>query len=148
VNDTCPICGAESEAMLHGTPYRHCEACGTAFQSPRRSAWHSDRTPPGAGSPTSMPPADREVNRQLAQWLLANALGGKPARSIDLGCGFPFLARSLADLGCEAFGYDIDPVAAAGGRELGVEVKAGDLEHSTYPRFSPWAAAAGSSSSR
>jgi SAM-dependent methyltransferase len=133
VNDTCPICRAGTDAMLQGTPYRLCEACGTAFQSPRRSVWHSDRTPRGAGSPTSMSAPDREVNRQLARWFVDTALGGAPARTIDLGCGYPFLARSLADLGCEAFGLDIDPAAATGGRELGVEVKAGDLDRVDVP---------------
>ena len=119
--------------MLQGTPYRHCEACGTAFQWPPRSAWRSDAPVRGAGAPTSMSAPDREVNRQLARWLLDNALGGKPARTLDLGCGFPFLARSLADLGCEAIALDGDPAAAAGGRELGVTVLQQDIDALDVP---------------
>src|SRR6185295_10010832 len=72
---TCPICRTEADAMLHATPYRACAACGTGFQSPSPLPSHEvDRDFPK--SPMSA--NDREVNRQLAHWLLANALGGKP----------------------------------------------------------------------
>ena len=95
------------------TPYRACPACGTAFLSPdlRESHARSNNDFPHA----PMSPHDREVNRQLAQWLVANAMGGKPGRVLDVGCGEPVLARSLADLGCEAIGLDVDPRVAERG---------------------------------
>ena len=120
----CPICRTDTRAMLRATPYRACLACGTAFQPPAPSSLHArERDFPK----TPMSPHDREVNRQLAQWLVANAMGGKPGRVLDVGCGEPVLAKSLADLGCEALGLDIDPRAAQLGSALGIPTLVGDV---------------------
>jgi len=70
---------------------------------------------------------DREVNRQLAGWLVANALNGRPGRTLDVGCREPVLARSLAELGCEAIGLDADPRAATSGRAIGIPIVVGDV---------------------
>jgi len=116
--------------MLTGSPYRVCEACGTAFQSPARASWRSSDDRPALAP---MPERDREVNRQLARWLVDTCLSARPARTLDLGCGYPFLAHSLAALGCEAVGVDVDPVCEALGRDLGVPVIVSDVESLDVP---------------
>ncbi|HVJ74884.1 MAG TPA: hypothetical protein VNB03_12735, partial [Casimicrobiaceae bacterium] len=115
--NACPVCSTPVAMMLTGSPYRVCEACGTAFQSPARASWRSSDDRPALAP---MPERDREVNRQLARWLVDTCLSARPARTLDLGCGYPFLAHSLAALGCEAVGVDVDPVCEALGRDLGV----------------------------
>jgi SAM-dependent methyltransferase len=70
---------------------------------------------------------DRDVNRQLAHWLFTNVLHGKPGRVLDVGCGEPVLAQSLAELGCEAIGLDVDPRAAERGRAAGIPTIVGDV---------------------
>src|SRR6478752_2571341 len=120
----CPICRTDTIAMLRATPYRACQACGTAFQSPHlRVSQESISDFPES----PMSPHDREINRQLAQWLVANAMGGKPGRVLDVGCGEPVLAQSLSELGCEAIGLDIDPHAAQLGSALGIPTIVGDF---------------------
>jgi 2-polyprenyl-3-methyl-5-hydroxy-6-metoxy-1,4-benzoquinol methylase len=52
---------------------------------------------------------EREVNRQLASWLHSTCLASAPARTLDVGCGYPFLAHALAQFGGEAIGLDVDP---------------------------------------
>src|SRR6187401_2379868 len=118
----CPICRTEATAMLAATPYRMCQACGTAFQSPWPHAWRSSQASSSELPTSPMSAPDREVNRQLAGWLVANALNGKPGRTLDVGCREPVLARSLAELGCEAIGLDADPRAATSGRAIGIPI--------------------------
>jgi 2-polyprenyl-3-methyl-5-hydroxy-6-metoxy-1,4-benzoquinol methylase len=127
---TCPICRTDTDAMLRATRYHACPACATAFHTLHARSAHARR---GDFSLASMSPHDREVNRQLAQWLVANAMGGRPGRVLDVGCGEPVLAQSLAALGCEAIGLDVDARIAEDENALGVPVIVGDvlaLEHS------------------
>jgi len=126
----CPICHAEATERLLPTPYLNCSACGTAFQSPAPSALR-----PGErrSIPAPMPAHDREVNRDLARWLVDTCLGGQVSRTIDLGCGYPFLAHCLAQLGCEAIGVDEDPACVAQGRELGVPVVTAQIANLDTP---------------
>lgn len=86
----------------------------------------------------AMSPHDREVNQKLARWLVDACLGGRPSRTLDLGCGYPFLAHCLTRLGCEAIGVDAHPAAVALGRALGVPVVTGDL---AVPDVEAWLAA-------
>jgi glycosyltransferase involved in cell wall biosynthesis len=113
--------------MLQATPYRACQACGTAFQSPGPRAWRSSHEPDRGFPKTPMPASDREIYRNLARWLVATPMGGAPGRVLDVGCGEPVLAHSLAELGCEAIGLDIDPRAAKLGGALGIPIIVGDV---------------------
>jgi len=121
---TCPICRTDTDAMLHATPYHACPACGTAFQSLHA---RSPRARSGDSPNAPMSPHDREVNRQLAQWLVTNAMGGKPGRVLDVGCGEAVLAKSLAELGCEAIGLDVDARTTERGNALGIPIIVGDV---------------------
>lgn len=131
----CPICRAESDAALPGSAYRLCPSCGAAFTPPEAGA---SRAAAARKLDAAMSPHDREVNHQLARWLVDACLGGRAARTLDLGCGYPFLAHCLARLGCEAIGVDADPAAITLARDLGVTVLTGDL---AAPDVDAWLAA-------
>ena len=113
--------------MLQATPYRACQACGTAFQSPGPRAWRSSHDPGSDFPKAPMPASDREIYRNLARWLLENAMGGAPGRVLDVGCGEPAFAHSFAELGCEAIGLDVDPRAAKLGQASGIPTIIGDF---------------------
>ena len=65
--NACPVCSTSVAMMLTGSPYRLCEACGTACQSPASSSWRSSDDRP-ANAP--MPERDREVNLEWKCQLL------------------------------------------------------------------------------
>lgn len=119
---TCPICLADATERLAATPYLRCGGCGVAFQSPI-----PQRPPYGLDLVAPMPDADREVNRKLAAWLFDACLKSTPSRTLDVGCGYPFLAHCLAAHGCEAIGIDADAAAVTAGATLGVPVIKADF---------------------
>jgi len=120
----CPICRTDTDATLHATPYYACPVCGTAFQQPHGRSPHA-RSSDYPKAPMS--PHDREVNQRLAEWLVANAMGGKPGRVLDVGCGEPVLAQSLAALGCEAIGLDLDARITQRESAVGIPIIVGDV---------------------
>jgi SAM-dependent methyltransferase len=118
----CPICTADVTARFPASPYWHCEGCGAGFRSPPLGI-AAARAPIDA----SMSERDRAVNRALASWLFEHALGSTPGRTLDAGCGYPFLAHCFAALGCEAHGLDADARVLPLARALAVPVTVGDF---------------------
>ncbi len=53
-----------------------------------------------------MPEHDRKANRELADGIFRNVMGGKAGRTLDIGAKHPVLASALAALGCEAHAID------------------------------------------
>lgn len=121
----CPICATPNNRPVAGTPYHECPTC---------YVWHQSPLPPKVyQAPTEydlqeMPEGDRQVNRDLARRLFDTAMGGKPGRTLDIGCKHPVMAAELATFGCESYAIDgVRPEAMAG-----VDTYAADFE-STAP---------------
>jgi SAM-dependent methyltransferase len=60
-------------------------------------------------APAGMSDGDKQVNRGLASWLFKEVLDDVPGRTLDIGCGYPYLAHCLKSFGCEAVAIDGDP---------------------------------------
>ena len=55
-------------------------------------------------------------------------LRGAPARTLDVGSKYPYLAHCLRELGCEAFGMDNIEIVPDYSRALGVPMLMADFE--------------------
>lgn len=138
----CPICATPTDVLKPGTPYFICPTC---------DLWHQDPAPekllhgPHEAPPEAMSEGEKAANRSLAEWLLANALGGKRvAFSLDIGAAYPVLARSLRDVGAVdvPVAIDPDPKLVTWARELDVsnfvlDFEAWDVDADPvpFPRF-------------
>jgi FkbM family methyltransferase len=117
----CPICATGTEKQQRGSPYYVCSGCGLWFQHPLPPKVYHGPEEPGVKEIVA---GEMEANRAVARWLFDSHLGGKPARTLDIGSKIPMLARALHDLGCDAHGFD----AVASPDNLGVPMHLGDFE--------------------
>jgi ADP-heptose:LPS heptosyltransferase/glycosyltransferase involved in cell wall biosynthesis len=117
----CPICSTECTTKYGDSPYWICQNC---------DVWHQHPMPPKLfiadfeGDPTQMSDADRQVNKDLAQKLFNNVMGGKPGRTLDIGCKLPMLADALRELECSASAWEAEPIE----HDLKVKALAVDVE--------------------
>ncbi len=65
---------------------------------------------------------------------------GAPARTLDVGSKYPYLAHCLRELGCEAFGMDNIEVVPDYSRALGVPMLMADFEAITDAQIREWTA--------
>lgn len=151
---TCPLCGTPlTSAPVVGTharggrPSRRvcCLGCGLVQVDPQPDpdtlaryyaeeyradlpmlVSMSDGRTLGEGDP-GFGGAARSLWRQRAG-MIAGLLELEPGdRVLDVGCGSGGLGRALMDHGCEVFGVELDPDAAALAAERGVHVLGPDL---------------------
>ena len=99
----CPICATTAHQRFGGTPYWTCPNCDAWLQSPLppkvyEAAHEKDAAGGFAGH--LMSAHDQAINRALAEHLLATVLRGAPARTLDVGSKYPYLAHCLRELGC------------------------------------------------
>jgi ADP-heptose:LPS heptosyltransferase/glycosyltransferase involved in cell wall biosynthesis/SAM-dependent methyltransferase len=139
----CPICASLAQQRFSGTPYWTCPSCDAWFQSPLppkvyEAAHEKDAAGGFAGH--LMSAHDQAVNRALAQHLLATALRGAPARTLDVGSKYPYLAHCLRELGCEALGMDNIEIVPDYSRALGVPMLMADFEAITDAQIREWTA--------
>ena len=99
-----------------------CKICGTPcadkrevyFICPNCGCWQQDPQPPKCyqdpAEPMVMSERDKGINLSLAQWLVDHVMQGKPGRTLDIGCGWPYLAHCLMLLGCDAGAIDGEPI--------------------------------------
>jgi len=71
---------------------------------------------------------DKEVNRALAAALFRDWVKKTPAKTLDVGSKYPYLAHCLQALGCEAYGMDNIEVTPEYSRDLGVPMLMADFE--------------------
>ena len=105
----CPICSAAVAAVFRDSPYWTCPMCDLWFQHPAPpKVFEADHELDASGATIGhlMSESDKAVNRALAEILFRTCLAGKPARTLDVGSKYPYLARCLRDQGCDAFGMD------------------------------------------
>jgi hypothetical protein len=124
----CPICSTGTDAKYKDSPYWVCPNC---------ACWFQDPMPPKTyiadfeGDPTVMSDGDREVNRQLADYLFREVMHGKPGPTLDIGAKLPVLAARLAELDCEAHALDAGaPIKLDGVYVHSRDFEAGEWEHS------------------
>jgi len=139
----CPICATPAHQRFGGTPYWMCPNCDAWFQSPLppkvyEAAHEKDSSGGFAGH--LMSTHDQAVNRALAEHLFATVLHGAPARTLDIGSKYPYLAHCLRELGCEAFGMDNIEVVPDYSRALGVPMLMADFEAITDAQIREWTA--------
>jgi SAM-dependent methyltransferase len=116
----CLIC--RTEATERREVYFCCPNCG---------CWWQDPAPPKTfiaefeGDPAVMSEGDRQVNRELADRLFRNVMGGNPGKTLDIGCKLPILASALGDLGCRPHACDAAELKYA---YMGVQMHRTDIE--------------------
>jgi glycosyltransferase involved in cell wall biosynthesis/ADP-heptose:LPS heptosyltransferase len=139
----CPICSASASAHFRDTPYWACPNCDCWFQSPLPAKVYEaahEKDEHGGFAGHLMSEHDKAVNRSLAAHLFATCLNSTPARTLDVGSKYPYLAHCLRDLGCEAFGMDNIEIVPEYARALGVPMLMADFEAITEAQIREWTA--------
>jgi SAM-dependent methyltransferase len=139
----CPICATPAHQRFGGTPYWMCPSCDAWFQSPLPPKMYEaahEKDAEGGFAGHLMSAHDQAVNRALAERLFSTVLRGAPARTLDVGSKYPYLAHCLRELGCEAFGMDNIEVVPDYSRALGVPMLMGDFETITEAQIREWTA--------
>src|SRR6478672_6174047 len=106
---SCPICGAASAGRYLASPYWMCPACDCWFQAPMPPKTYEaphEKGAQGGFVGHLMSDRDKEVNRALAAALFRDWIKETPAKTLDIGSKYPYLAHCLQTLGCEAYGMD------------------------------------------
>lgn len=137
----CPVC-ASLALNRHGTsPYWMCRSCDCWFQSPMPPKTYEashEKDQDGVSTGHLMSDVDKEVNRQLATVLFKNWLEGTPAKTLDIGSKYPYLAHCFKTLGCEAFGMDNIEIVPEYSRELEVPMLMADFEAISEDQIREW----------
>ncbi|HTP48898.1 MAG TPA: methyltransferase domain-containing protein [Casimicrobiaceae bacterium] len=139
----CPICRVTAGARFRDSPYWTCPACDCWFQSPLPSKVYEaahEKDAHGGSAGHLMSDHDKAVNRALAEQLFATCLRSIPARTLDVGSKYPYLAHCLRDLGCEAFGMDNIEIVPEYARALEVPMLMADFEAITEAQIREWTA--------
>jgi len=121
-----------------------CPSCDAWYQSPLPPKVYEAAHEKDAGGGFAghlMSTHDQAVNRALAEHLFATVLRGTPARTLDVGSKYPYLAHCLRELGCESFGMDNIEVVPDYSRALGVPMLMADFENVTDAQIREWTAA-------
>src|SRR6516162_5657414 len=139
----CPICSASADTRFRDSPYWTCPDCDCWFQQPQppkvfEGSHEKDAHGDFAGH--LMSDHDKAVNRALAEHLFATCLHNTPARTLDVGSKYPYLAHCLRSLGCEAFGMDNIEIVPEYARALGVPMLMADFEAITEAQIREWTA--------
>ena len=94
---SCPVCKSISLTMHPNTPYHICPKCDLWFQSPLPKKVYEapqEKSPEGVSlGAVRMDEQTKGVNRQIANVIFNRYLGSKPAKIIDIGSKFPYLAH-------------------------------------------------------
>jgi len=85
-----------------------------------------------------MSDGDKEVNRRLAVALFNDWLKRTPAKTLDVGSKYPYLAHCFKELGCEAFGMDNIEIVPEYARELDVPMLMADFEAISEDQIREW----------
>jgi ADP-heptose:LPS heptosyltransferase/glycosyltransferase involved in cell wall biosynthesis len=81
---------------------------------------------------------DKEINRALAAGLVRDWIKRTPAKTLDVGSKYPYLAYCLKALGCEAYGMDNIEITPEYSRELGVPMLMADFESTSEEQIWEW----------
>lgn len=135
----CPACGARAHAPFHverGWRYVRCRRCRTVYLNPRPAPdrvrlHYRDYLPDGPAAIREWRDAQEPLVRRAARLLSRRLPPG--ARVLDVGSGYGFLLRALADAGLHPLGVEISATGAAHARALGVEVREAPLEEARLP---------------
>lgn len=127
----CPVCTTAARSRFRDSPYWMCPRCDCWFQAPPLKASATPEQADATGGPRGhlMPEPEREINRQLAEYLFNTCLGGKAGKTLDVGCDYPWLAHCLRRLGCDAQGLDINDAAPGYAQALDVPMLQADFEN-------------------
>jgi len=139
----CALCGPADREPFHGEggfAYVRCRSCGLVYLSPRPAdpditEHYQTYLPEEAGDIAAWRTSMAPLFRRTAA-ILERRCGGT-GRILDVGTGFGFFVRLMADRGWEALGLEISRPAVTYAREtLGVEVLDRPLEEARLPRGS------------
>jgi len=78
---------------------------------------------------------DKDINKNLANWLFDTIMGGQAGPVLDIGSKYPYLAHCLKNRGCEAEGCDYLEIVPQYSQELGVPMQMVDFEKNPYTVF-------------
>jgi ADP-heptose:LPS heptosyltransferase/glycosyltransferase involved in cell wall biosynthesis/SAM-dependent methyltransferase len=81
---------------------------------------------------------DKEINRALAAALFRDWIKKIPAKTLDVGSKYPYLAHCLQALGCEAYGMDNIEITPEYSRDLGVSMLMADFETISEEQIWEW----------
>lgn len=137
----CPICTTPASGRYATSPYWTCPSCDCWFQSPMPPKTYEavhEKDDQGGFTGHLMSDRDKEINRSLAGALFRDWLKGTPAKTLDVGSKYPYLAHCLKALGCSAFGMDNIEIVPEYSRELGVPMLTADFEAISEEQIREW----------
>jgi SAM-dependent methyltransferase len=137
----CALCAADDGSTVarpSGFRFVECRRCGLVYLDPRPSAAALAELYAGyhardGASEGSWDRLMREVYRETAARLCAEAPSAAPRRLLDVGCGFGSFLAVMHELGWEAEGLDISPPVVAAAARRGRRVRLGTLEELGLP---------------
>jgi 2-polyprenyl-3-methyl-5-hydroxy-6-metoxy-1,4-benzoquinol methylase len=142
---TCPIC--TESAVEKREIYWMCPSCDAWFQHPmpvKKFEAQEEKGADGRSNGHNQSEADLEASARLAScfahnWISRVRTEG-PAKTLDIGCKYPYFAYTLQKLGMESYGidgmdFDADqtPILSRYSEELGVPMLMVDFE-----KVTPW----------
>ena len=138
----CPVCRALSVSMRKDTPYHTCPSCDLWFQQPLPKktfeASHEKTSDGHSIGELDMNDHNKMVNNELAKSLFTDWLHSKPAKILDVGAKYPYLAHCFKNLGCEAYGMDCIEETEDFGKALGVTMLYADFEAISDQQIKDW----------
>jgi len=118
-----------------------CSSCDCWFQAPLPPKTYEaphEKDAQGGFVGHLMSDRDKEVNRTLATALFRDWIKKTPAKTLDVGSKYPYLAHCLQTLGCEAYGMDNIEITPEYSRDLGVPMLMADFEATTEEQIWEW----------
>lgn len=121
----CPICKSKKFLPVLGTPYYKCTDC---------TVWYQDPFPPkvylhqGEQVGFEMSDHDKEVNKNLADYVFGTLMNAIPGKVLDVGAKYSWIGKCLRELGCDVTAIDMIPEADGYGEQLGIKYVKFDID--------------------
>jgi glycosyltransferase involved in cell wall biosynthesis/ADP-heptose:LPS heptosyltransferase len=138
---SCPVCTSPAFQRYATSPYWMCPSCDCWFQSPMPPKTYEashEKDANGGFTGHLMTDHDKDVNRGLANALFRDWLHSAPAKTLDIGSKYPFLASCLKGFGCDAFGMDNIEIVPEYSRELDIPMLMADFEAISEDQIVEW----------
>ncbi len=132
----CNLCGGNATRRVtrhNDFEIQRCRACGLVYVNPRPNAeqlaaLYADYHARDGKNEASWDRLMRRVFREAADLLCATQKGPRPARLLDVGCGFGGFVEVMRERGWDAEGVDPSQAAVDAATRKGRRVRLGTLE--------------------
>lgn len=137
----CPICNSEASEKYKSSPYWVCPSCDCWFQSPLPEKVYEaahEKTSDGDFAGHLMSDNEKQINDNLAHFILSQWFENKPIKTLDVGSKYPYLAYCFKNLGCESYGMDNIEIVPEYSKELDIPMLMADFEQISEETITDW----------